>query len=99
MLAVRGLVAVPFNVPGKDSHLIEIIGQPVMRFGEHGEILRNFFIAVLHLAQYEESYEALPFGVLRDFDGHVNVHHSRQNPAHTSRAIATQPPVFERWSR
>src|ERR1700719_3651281 len=42
VLAVRGLVAVLFKVPGKDSHLIEVIGQPVMRFGEHGEILRNF---------------------------------------------------------
>ena len=44
VFAVGGLVAVLARVPGEDADLIEVEGQPIVRIGQHAQVLRNLLL-------------------------------------------------------
>jgi len=48
-LAVGGLVAMALTFQGEDANLVEVERKAVFRFGEDGQILRDFLVSILHL--------------------------------------------------
>src|SRR5580704_5408479 len=71
-----------------------------MGLGEGAQILRNILVralltSILNLVQRKESNDALAFGILRDLDWDVEIHHPGQHPTDTVLRIADQPPVFQ----
>ena len=92
MLAIGGFVAVFAGVPGEDSYLVKIEGQAVVRIGQDAKVLRNVslhaFVGVGNAVELEKSNETLAFGVLRDFDGSIDIDHTGQDPTHAPQIVA-----------
>src|ERR1700740_17542 len=92
MLAIGGFVAVFAGVPGEDSYLVKIDGQAVVRIGQDAKVLRNVslhgFVGVGNAVELEKSNETLAFGVLRDFDGSIDIDHTGQDPTHAPQIVA-----------
>ncbi len=100
MFPIGRFVAVFSDVPGEDANLIVIVGQTVVRFGDHAKILWNvlpcaLFARVRYLIEHEESNKALAFGILGDIERHIDVHHACQYPAHAVLRVTYQPPIFQ----
>ena len=92
---IRRLIAMALHIPGEDANLIEVEGQAILGFGKHGQILRNFLLAILNLIEHEKSDNALAFRVLRNVERDVEIDHAGQHPSHAIVRVAHQPPIFD----
>ena len=67
---------------------IEVKGLAVFGFGEQRKILWNLLVVVLHFVEFEERNESLSFGILRDFERHVEIDHACQQPTDMALRVA-----------
>ena len=56
--------------------------------------MRDLFVSVGDLVEFEIGDDALAFGVLGDFERDVQVDHAAEHPTDVRLRVADQPPVF-----
>ena len=87
------------QVPGKDAHLVEVVGQPRRIRPQHGQVDRDVLVVllgavVMHGGQNVRAHEALSFGIARQRVGRIHIHIVGEQPTGAAPGIARQPPVL-----
>jgi hypothetical protein len=70
-------------------------GRPSFGSVTDGQVLRYFFVSILHLIEHEEGDDTLAFRVLGYVERDVEIDHASEDPADSVVGVAHQPPVFD----